>query len=238
MGISHPSRVQWCPQGVALCLARGLWRDGGESRGILQVPSTSQLLLKVGGRRLPLPGLSFGLGHVKEGGGASQQCCPHTRAPSLLGVSAPEVCVHLPKARRELSLRPCLTGPSLSLFSDAEMVLESQKKSLLEACFRSVFLLPPKTDMQGLDNLLYFKVSAVVLSGALRAAPWLPRAETQPGIQGTAGYQLCFPTLVPSSPSPGPHHVQCLWTGSSAHSSLSAPRPLLDTRVSSPGVGS
>ncbi|XP_061319997.1 uncharacterized protein LOC133274589 [Pezoporus flaviventris] len=37
------------------------------------------------------------------------------------------------------------------------MALRGKRKSLLEACFRSVFLLPPKTDMQGLDNFLYFK---------------------------------------------------------------------------------
>ncbi|XP_061210088.1 uncharacterized protein LOC133220869 isoform X1 [Neopsephotus bourkii] len=116
---------------------------------------------------------------------------------------------------------------ALADMSQVEMALGGMKESLLEACFRSVFLLPPKTDMQGLDSSLYFDVSAVVLSGALRAAPWLPRAETQPEIQGTAGCQLCFPSLVPSSPSPGPRHVQCLWTGSSAHRSLSAPRPPL-----------
>ncbi|KAM6238905.1 maestro heat-like repeat-containing protein family member 7 [Spheniscus humboldti] len=37
-----------------------------------------------------------------------------------------------------------------------ETVLEGKKKSLLEACFRSVFLLPPKTDMQGPVTALYF----------------------------------------------------------------------------------
>ncbi|KAM9027163.1 uncharacterized protein PRD47_006138 isoform 1-T1 [Ara ararauna] len=116
---------------------------------------------------------------------------------------------------------------ALARMSNVEMALGEQKESLLEACFRSVFLLPPKTDMQGLCNSLYFRVSAVVLSGALRAARWLPRAETKLEIQGTAGCQLCFPTLVPPSPSRGPRHVQCLWTGSSAHRSLSAPRPPL-----------
>ncbi|XP_057281986.1 uncharacterized protein LOC130608218 [Pezoporus wallicus] len=46
---------------------------------------------------------------------------------------------------------------ALAHMSKVEMALGGKKKSLLEACFRSVFLLPPKTDMQGLDNFLYFK---------------------------------------------------------------------------------
>lgn len=48
----------------------------------------------------------------------------------------------------------------LSLCSKVEVVLEGKKKSLLEACFKSVFLLPAKEDMQGLDTTLYFEVSA------------------------------------------------------------------------------
>ncbi|XP_062458822.1 maestro heat-like repeat-containing protein family member 7 [Pezoporus occidentalis] len=46
---------------------------------------------------------------------------------------------------------------ALAHMSKVEMALGGKKKSLLEACFRSVFFLPPKTDMQGLDNFLYFK---------------------------------------------------------------------------------
>ena len=217
-------------RGPALCHARGLWRDAGESRGILQLPAKSRLLPKVGGGSLCLPRLSFGLGHGKEGGGASWQGSLHTRAPSLLGTSAPEVCVQLPKARRQRSQRPCLTRPSLSLFSKVEMVLEGKKQSLSEACFRKVLLLPPDTATQSQGSFLYFKVSAVVLPGAPRAAPWLARDEPQPGIHGTLGSRLYFPTPFPSSPSRGPRHVQCLWTGSSAHCSLSAPRPPLATR--------
>ncbi|XP_061235968.1 maestro heat-like repeat-containing protein family member 7 [Neopsephotus bourkii] len=45
---------------------------------------------------------------------------------------------------------------ALANMSKVEMALGGMKKSLLEACFRSVFLLPPKTDMQGLDSSLYF----------------------------------------------------------------------------------
>ncbi|XP_029876474.1 uncharacterized protein LOC115343976 [Aquila chrysaetos chrysaetos] len=46
---------------------------------------------------------------------------------------------------------------AIAALSKVEMVLEGKKKSLLEACFKSVFLLPPKTDMQGLDTTLYFE---------------------------------------------------------------------------------
>ncbi|KAM6238910.1 maestro heat-like repeat-containing protein family member 7 [Spheniscus humboldti] len=45
---------------------------------------------------------------------------------------------------------------AIAALSKVEMVLEGKKKSLLEACFRSVFLLPPKTDMQGPVTTLYF----------------------------------------------------------------------------------
>ncbi|XP_061210089.1 maestro heat-like repeat-containing protein family member 7 isoform X2 [Neopsephotus bourkii] len=45
---------------------------------------------------------------------------------------------------------------ALADMSQVEMALGGMKESLLEACFRSVFLLPPKTDMQGLDSSLYF----------------------------------------------------------------------------------
>ncbi|KAM6042948.1 maestro heat-like repeat-containing protein family member 7 [Theristicus caerulescens] len=38
-----------------------------------------------------------------------------------------------------------------------EMMLEGKMESLLQACFRSVFLLPPKTDMQGLNTSLYLE---------------------------------------------------------------------------------
>ncbi|KAM6238911.1 maestro heat-like repeat-containing protein family member 7 [Spheniscus humboldti] len=45
---------------------------------------------------------------------------------------------------------------AIAALSKVETVLEGKKKSLLEACFRSVFLLPPKTDMQGPVTALYF----------------------------------------------------------------------------------
>ncbi|XP_062479427.1 uncharacterized protein LOC134166115 isoform X2 [Pezoporus occidentalis] len=123
---------------------------------------------------------------------------------------------------------------TLAQMSKVEMLLESKKKSLLQSCFRTVFLLPPITARQGQDIFLYFKVSAVGLPGALRAAPWLASAEPQPAIHGTIGSRLYFPTLVPSSPSRGPCHVQCLWTGSSAHCNLSASRCPLGGRGALP----
>ncbi|KAM6048645.1 uncharacterized protein LJ206_017664 isoform 2-T2 [Theristicus caerulescens] len=46
---------------------------------------------------------------------------------------------------------------AIAALSKVKMVLEGKKKSLLQACFRSVFLLPPTTDMQGLDTTLYFE---------------------------------------------------------------------------------
>ncbi|KAM9591992.1 maestro heat-like repeat-containing protein family member 7 [Morphnus guianensis] len=44
---------------------------------------------------------------------------------------------------------------AISALSSAEMVPEHQKMHLLKACFSSVFCLPPKEDMQGLDTSLY-----------------------------------------------------------------------------------
>ncbi|XP_064360509.1 maestro heat-like repeat-containing protein family member 7 [Dromaius novaehollandiae] len=46
---------------------------------------------------------------------------------------------------------------ALTAMSAVEPVLEGQKSSLLHACFRSVFLLPPKEDMEKLDTSLYSK---------------------------------------------------------------------------------
>ncbi|KAM6032625.1 maestro heat-like repeat-containing protein family member 7 [Theristicus caerulescens] len=46
---------------------------------------------------------------------------------------------------------------AIAALSKVEVVLEGKKESLLQACFRSVFLLPPKTDMQGLNTSLYLQ---------------------------------------------------------------------------------
>lgn len=59
---------------------------------------------------------------------------------------------------RHHSWHLCLTGPFLC--SSVEMVPEDQKMHLLDACFSSVFCLPPKEDIQGLDTSLYHEVRA------------------------------------------------------------------------------
>ncbi|KAM6044714.1 maestro heat-like repeat-containing protein family member 7 [Theristicus caerulescens] len=46
---------------------------------------------------------------------------------------------------------------AIAALSKVEVVLEGKKESLLQACFRSVFLLPPQTDMQGLNTSLYLE---------------------------------------------------------------------------------
>ncbi|KAM4678862.1 uncharacterized protein AAGF69_000949 [Amazona ochrocephala] len=38
-----------------------------------------------------------------------------------------------------------------------QMALEGHKKSLLEACFRSIFFLLPRADTEGLDTAVYFR---------------------------------------------------------------------------------
>lgn len=75
---------------------------------------------------------------------------------SLSGAPAPEGRVQLPKA----SKHQCPTGTVVSLCSKVEAVREGTMKSLLQACFWSVFLLPPRRDMQGPVATLYFDVSA------------------------------------------------------------------------------
>lgn len=65
----------------------------------------------------------------------------------------------MPEALRHPSPTPVSNRP-LSLCSSVEAVLEGQKKSLIHACFTSVFSLPPEEDMQGLDASLYCQVSA------------------------------------------------------------------------------
>ncbi|KAM4647954.1 uncharacterized protein AAGF69_012192 [Amazona ochrocephala] len=52
---------------------------------------------------------------------------------------------------------------TLAQMSKVERLLEGRRKSLLETCFRKVFLLPPNAAGQGQDSFLYFEVSAVVL---------------------------------------------------------------------------
>ena len=147
-------------EGLSFALLVACWEGAGEGRGILQLPAVTRLFPKAGGGRQEacLPGLSFGPGHVEEGGGASWQSSLHTHHPS-----------QGPLLQRSVSTCPRHRGttPStsvqhapLSLCSKVEMVLEGKKESLLQACFRSVFLLPPKTDMQGLVTTLYFEVSA------------------------------------------------------------------------------
>ncbi|KAM6184403.1 maestro heat-like repeat-containing protein family member 7 [Sarcoramphus papa] len=46
---------------------------------------------------------------------------------------------------------------AIAALSSAEAVPEGQTIPLLDACFSSVFCLPPKEDMQGLDTSLYHK---------------------------------------------------------------------------------
>ncbi|KAK4806336.1 hypothetical protein QYF61_017205 [Mycteria americana] len=46
---------------------------------------------------------------------------------------------------------------AIAEMSSVQTVLEGKEKSLLEACFSSVFLLPPKEEMQDLDTYLYFE---------------------------------------------------------------------------------
>ncbi|KAM6032499.1 uncharacterized protein LJ206_002324 isoform 2-T2 [Theristicus caerulescens] len=58
---------------------------------------------------------------------------------------------HLRTAVRQLAM------DAIAALSSVETVLEGQKKSLLHACFTSVFSLPSEEDMQGLDASLYFQ---------------------------------------------------------------------------------
>jgi len=78
---------------------------------------------------------------------------PTPQPPSFPGAPSPEV-------PWGTAPSPCARQAPLSLCSALQMVLEGEKKHLLSICFKRVFWLPPKEDMQGLDTSLYQKVSA------------------------------------------------------------------------------
>lgn len=88
--------------------------------------------------------------------GSGREEMPPGRAPPTASVLPRDL---FPRgAWRHCSQPLCPIGPSLC--SSAEAVPEGQTIPLLDACFSSVFCLPPKEDMQGLDTSLYHKVSA------------------------------------------------------------------------------
>jgi len=146
------------------CFAWHLSSASGSGPGGGHGPSgQSQTLLSAGppplspaqalSRGRKASGLSSGPRQCQGGRGASRQGSPHhSLRPSqgplpqrCLGGTAPS---------------PCVRQASLSLCSALEMVPEDQKKDLLRSCFGSVFWLPPKEHMQGLDTSLYHKVSS------------------------------------------------------------------------------
>lgn len=98
-----------CPAGSLLGGRRGGQRDPAAPRHVSALPQS-------GKREACLPGLSFGPGHIEDGGGASWQHSPHTLHPSW-GRPAPELRVHLPKASRHRSQHQRPTGPPPSLFA-------------------------------------------------------------------------------------------------------------------------
>lgn len=146
---------------------------------------------------------------------------PPDRAPPTVTVLPRDPFPRGASRHRSQHLR--LTGSSLC--SSVEMMPEGTKKHLLHSCFSSVFWLPPKEDMQGLDTSLYYKVSV----GALRSpgAPWSPCAKGQLDMYDRAGSQLCFSTLVLC---PLPMDLATSSAAScAAHSSFAGLRPFLGT---------
>lgn len=90
--------------------------------------------------------------------GSGREEMPPGRAPPTASI--------LPSSSRGAS-RHCSqhrysTGPCLSLQHSGDSAGGQKKEDLLHTCFTSIFWLPPKEDMQGLDTSLYHKVSTVI----------------------------------------------------------------------------
>ncbi|XP_069633948.1 uncharacterized protein [Haliaeetus albicilla] len=157
----HPGTVQWCHQRAP---ALPCWQLVGRAQGRAEGSCSSPPRLgsspewEAGG----LPARTVLWPRPYRGRRRCLLAALPTHPPSLLGTPCsrapcpPAQGIEAPPLPAPVSNRT----PPLSLCSKVEVVLEGKKKSLLEACFKSVFLLPPKADMQGLDTTLYFEVSA------------------------------------------------------------------------------